>query len=150
MECQIVSVAAPGFPWPTFWAALSAVATLATFGVAVVAMFRWRKQDELKAKLAFKQALCNYGYCLVKLPEKLDSEELRVINDNNTDELVEHLAACTMAWYALEGLMEKNNKISGAWDFIYHNTMRYCNGEISHHDLCDNCETILLEKFIFK
>lgn len=138
------------WPWATIWTAVSAIFTTVTASIAGWALFRWRKQDELKAKLAFKQALCNYGYCLVQLPEKLDPEELSAMDVSNNDKLIEHLAACTMAWYALEGLMDKNKKVSEAWDFIYKNTMRYCKGKISYHELCNNCEALLLEKFVFK
>lgn len=78
--------------WANVWAGISAFFTAFAAMVACLAILRWSKQDELKAKLAFKTAVCVYSDRLVILPTKFnDVNEIKENIDalrTLTDQLV--------------------------------------------------------------
>ncbi|QLZ60520.1 hypothetical protein HV079_15790 [Citrobacter freundii] len=136
-------------PWQTIWAALSAIFSMATVGVAVWAMFRWSKQDELKAKLEFKQGIARVGYCLSRMPDKIalsDREKLK----ERLAELKGYMSQSTYAWLASEGLMNKYPDVVQNWTFIQHNIDDYYWGRMSRDPIGECCAAIMLQKFVFK
>ncbi|MHA1063432.1 hypothetical protein ACR9GP_05920 [Enterobacter ludwigii] len=137
------------WPWAIIWAAISAVFTATTAGVACWALFRWRKQDELKAKLAFKHAVCNYAYALAQLPETIQDTHPKSHLSKQLADLTDLFSACSFAWFAAEGLMDKNVKVKTAWDFMIDNHRRYLDGQLEANRIGECCAKILREKFIF-
>lgn len=138
------------WPWATIWAAVSAIFTAAAVGVAGWAMFRWRKQDELKVKLAFKQAVSDYAYCLMSLPKMLNHDDVRIRHKDKVHRLVDLLNACNIAWLSTEGLLEKDKTVAESWEFIFENHKFYLAGKLDRDILGANCMGILSEKFVFK
>lgn len=137
------------WPWATIWAAVSAIFTAAAVGVAGWAMFRWRKQDELKVKLAFKQAVSDYAYCLMSLPMILNNGYERVKHRETAEKLVDLLNACNIAWLSTEGLLDKEIEVAKCWEFIFENHKHYLSGSLDRDTLGANCMGILSEKFVF-
>lgn len=137
--------------WANIWAAISAIFTALAVIVAGWAMLRWRKQEELKVKLAFKQAIANYSYRLMLLPTMLQQPNSSKHNPNldKYKELIDCLSACHNAWLLAEGLMEKDSEIVDAWEFIFENHKEYLCGRISSLVLGAHCTTILEKKFVF-
>ena len=88
--------------WATFWSAASAIATAVAALIAAWAMFRWKKQDELKAKMAFKLAIADYKYLILQMPPQLDTDELRDKHSNDIKKLTDLLSACNHAWLVTE------------------------------------------------
>ena len=138
------------WPWQTIWAAVSAVFSVIAAAIAVWALFRWKKQDELKAKLTFKLAIADYAYCLMELPEMLSIEEVRVRHQVKAQRLVDLLSACNHAWIAMEGLLERETEVVRSWNFIFDNHKHYLSGQIDRDTLGVYCMGIIEEKFIFK
>nr|DAO00424.1 MAG TPA: hypothetical protein [Caudoviricetes sp.] len=103
--------------WTVFWSAASAVFTGLTALIAVLAILRWRKQDELKAKLNFKMAVANYAFQLTQMPEKLDQPHVRHTQVDNCQQLTRLLSACNNAWMICEGLLDKMIK------YVIHGSM---------------------------
>ncbi|MEG6130887.1 hypothetical protein [Enterobacter kobei] len=136
--------------WANIWAAMSAISTTLTVIVAWRAMLRWRKQDELKVKMAFKQAVADYSYCLMHLPTQLQSPVRRVEYMDKCKELVDRLSVCHNAWLLTEGLMAKETDIVEAWEFIFTNHKNYLSGALSSLVLGAHCTTILNKRFVFK
>jgi hypothetical protein len=95
-----------GWPWATIWSAISALFSVLTVVVAILALLRWKKQDQLKAKMAFKMAVADYFYDLAKLPIRLDNLELRNKCVNGINDLNTQFASCHHAWLMSEGIME--------------------------------------------
>ncbi|GLH24114.1 TPA: hypothetical protein QCI16_003079 [Enterobacter ludwigii] len=136
--------------WANIWAAVSALATVATFVVALLAMNRWSKQDELKVKLEFKLAVSAYAYCLVSLPGKLSPKSVKIANEDMSDELTDLLAKATHAWFATEGLLDSNKPVSDAWEYICYNHKFFVSGICDSNGIHENCSIIMGEKFVFK
>lgn len=143
--------------WANVWAAISAIFTALAVVVAGWAMMRWRKQEELKAKMSFKQAIADYVYVLVQLPDFLGNSPEALTQGIRTPNLTENietlkvrLRACHFAWIALEGLLEKDKVINENWHFIYDNHANYIFGKIKSRDLGNRALEILDHKFIFK
>jgi hypothetical protein len=136
--------------WSVFWTAISAVSTASTAVIAAWAIFRWRKQDELKAKQAFKTAIADYSYALIKMPEKLNSDYLREKHAVDAQKLIDLLSACNHAWYLSEGLLESNKKVKECWESLFQKHKHYIGGTLSSSELGVHCIGILTEKFIFK
>lgn len=146
-----------GWPWATIWAAVSAFFSMLTVGVAVWALLRWRKQEELKSKMLFKQAIAEYVYVLVQLPDSLGNSPEELEQGAKTPNLKENLEtlkvrlrACHFAWIALEGLLEKDKTVNENWEFIYKNHANYMYGKIKSRDLGNRALEILDQKFVFK
>jgi len=143
--------------WANVWASISAIFTALAVIVAAWAMMRWRKQDELKAKMLFKQAIAEYVYVLVQLPDSLGHSPKELEQGAKTPNLNENLEtlkvrlrACHFAWIALEGLLEKDKIVKESWNFIYDNHANYMLGKIKSKDLGNRAIDILEKKFVFK
>lgn len=135
--------------WTTIWSAASAIATAVAAFIAVWAMFRWRKQEELKVKLSFKLAIASYSYQLTQMPEMLVGPALRSEQTNNAKKLSELLSACNNAWFACEGLLDDNKEVKSCWEYIFENNKKYLNGEIDSKSLGASCMGIVHKKFVF-
>ncbi|THD46296.1 hypothetical protein ERD95_16095 [Enterobacteriaceae bacterium ML5] len=136
--------------WQTIWAAISAVFTAITALIAFLAMLQWRKQDELKAKLAFKKAISDYSLLLTQMPQQLNSPGLRHDAVPQCKELSVKLAACASAWWMLEGLLDSDKTVSSSWNYIFDNNSKYFTGELERSELGTHCMGILHAKFAFK
>jgi len=135
--------------WATFWSAASAVFTLITALIALWAVFRWKKQDELKAKMAFKSAIADYSYILVQMSDNLFTAHLRSANALLAKQLVDKFAACQHAWFVTEGLLESNKKVIDEWEAIKIHHPLFLKGEVGNEELGSACISILHEKFVF-
>lgn len=135
--------------WSVFWSAVSAVFTGLTVLIAVWAMFRWRKQEELKAKLNFKMAVANYSFQLTQMPETLNNPVVRHANLDSTKRLNELLAACNNAWMICEGLLDDNAEVKENWSFIFNHNKLYFSGDLDSAILGQACIGILQNKFVF-
>lgn len=136
--------------WANVWASISAIFTMLAVIVAGLALFRWKKQDELKVKLAFKIAVSEYSYCLLRLPLKLDNESVRIRHKEQAQKLVDLLSDCNIAWLSTEGLLKKDKKVVESWNYIFENNKNYLAGKIDRDMLGVNCMGILHKKFVFK
>ncbi|HAU5660002.1 hypothetical protein [Citrobacter sp. Cf140] len=136
--------------WSNVWAAISAIFTALAVIVAGWAMLRWRKQDELKAKMAFKTAIAEYlvNAVLLSISYEKDKNEDEIhdqINKTLTD-----FTACRHAWWMLEGLLDKDDCIKTAWDILSENNNKFVCGEINGDVIFSACRNILAKKFVFK
>jgi hypothetical protein len=113
-------------------------------------MFRWKKQDELKAKLNFKLYVSHYAACLASMPEKLDTAHVRNSVVAKCEELSAHLTACFTAKLVLEHLLDKEEEVGQAWDFIFKNNKNYFSGEMPKREIGEKCMVILHHPFVFK
>lgn len=136
--------------WANVWASISAIFTMMAVIVAGWALFRWKKQDELKVKLTFKIAVSDYAYCLMHLPLMLDNESVRVRHNEKVNKLVDLLSACNIAWITTENLLKKDKKVVESWNFIFENHKNYLAGKIDRDQLGFYCMGILQKKFVFK
>ena len=139
-----------GWPWSAIWAAASAVFSMLTVVVALWALFRWRKQDELKAKMAFKVAVADYFHLLAQLPIKLDSEQKRDSCLNEIKDLNKSFATCHHAWLMSEGLMEEHKELTADWNILYEQHKKFTYGEVDQFGIAVACAGILTKKFVFK
>ena len=135
--------------WTTIWAAVSAIFTLCTAIIAFWAMLRWRKQEELKVKLSFKESIANYSFQLTQMPNLLVGPALREKCTEQAIQLNKLLSACNNAWYLCEGLLEGNHAVNTAWDFIFNQNKEYLRGTLNSDALGAMCMAILHEKFVF-
>lgn len=135
--------------WATFWSAASAIATAVAALIAVWAMFRWKKQDELKAKMAFKIAIADYKYLILLMPNQLDTEELRNKHSNDRKKLNDLLSACNHAWLVTEDLLHSNDAVFSNWLKILDAHGGYLQGARYSEELVMFCDAILVRKFIF-
>lgn len=136
--------------WSTFWAAVSAISTILTVLIAAWAILRWKKQDELKAKLAFKMAIANYSFLLTQMPNNLGTPHVMHASIHNIKRLNELLSVCYNTWLICEGLLDDKGEVNVFWDFIFNNNKYFLNGEVDSSKLGACCMGILHEKFIFK
>ncbi|EKY3999560.1 MULTISPECIES: hypothetical protein [Enterobacter cloacae complex] len=136
--------------WANVWSAVTGISTFLAVVFAVWAMIRWRKQDELKVKLAFKQAISHYAYCLYNMPGMLQSNTDDVLIRDKKAKLESALEACSYAWFNMEGLLAKNETIKVAWQSINDKHPKYLNGQLPAKDIGGHCATIMTAKFIFK
>ncbi|WP_237929959.1 hypothetical protein [Buttiauxella sp. S19-1] len=137
-----------GWPWGTMWAAISAMATVATFVVAAWAMFRWRKQDELKVKLIFKQAIGDYAFQLVKMPEVLFTKDLKEYESERRN-LTILFHNCFHALAMTENLLDENKVVTECWAKFFEAHQSYITGQSKSSDLDEICTLILSEPFVF-
>ncbi|HEY4437674.1 MAG TPA: hypothetical protein VGN40_16105 [Lelliottia sp.] len=133
------------WPWATIWAAISALVAMATVAVAVWAMLRWRKQDELRVKLDFKKAVCEYAYALTQMPPSLKN----ITEPAKTEELKKIYGKCTFEWMACEGLLKTNKKVSENWAGLVSAHSEYLAGNVFTLVLMNHCLAIMDEKFVF-
>lgn len=136
--------------WASIWAAISAISTTLTVIVAGWAMFRWRKQDELKAKMAFKKAISDYSWCLAGMPEVMRQKGIVILPNKPVDDLNQFFFACMNTWQLTEGLLEKNKRVHESWLAIAENHNHYLSGDYRGNDILEKCRVILDEKFVFK
>ena len=135
--------------WAIFWGAVSAIFTGLTAVIAVWAMLRWRKQEELKVKLNFKIAIADYSFQLTQMPITLNDPQISLASAEAAKKLNELLAACNNAWMICEGLLEDNKKVKESWNFIFDNNQMFFKGVIDSRPLGRACMAILMEKFVF-
>ncbi|HBO0728143.1 hypothetical protein [Enterobacter hormaechei] len=135
--------------WSTFWSAASAIATAVAALIAIWAMFRWKKQDELKVKMAFKLAIADYKYLLLQMPPQLNSDDLRNKHFNEKKELNSLLSACNTAFIITEGLLLPNDLVVTSWRNILETHRHYLQGTRKSEELIMYCDAILRQKFIF-
>jgi len=133
------------WPWATIWAAVSAIFTAAAVGVAAWAIFRWRKQEELRVKLDFKKAITEYSYVLSQMPESLK----HVPALEQAAELKRVFGKCTFEWMACEGLLGSNQRVSTNWTSLVINHSQYLAGDTDAYVLMTHCLEIMQEKFVF-
>lgn len=133
------------WPWATIWAAISAIFTAAAVGVAGWAMFRWRKQDELRVKLDFKKAVTEYSYILSQMPESLKNVSV----PNEIEELKRAFGKCTFEWMACESLLKSNSTISTNWTSLVIDHSEYLAGNTNAFNLMTHCLAIMEERFVF-
>lgn len=138
------------WPWATIWSAISAIFTAAAVGVAGWAMFRWRKQDELRVKLDFKKAVADYSFHLLQMPANMGNPFVRNQHTENGQELIALLGKCNFAWYMTEGMLDSNPQLVAHWNFIFENTQRYLSGEIPSSDIGPHCMGVMNTKFVFE
>jgi hypothetical protein len=136
--------------WANIWSATVAISTVLTLFIALIALFRWKKQDELKVKLAFKNAISNYAWLLAAMPEILSYESSKQHPKVNIGDLTQGYFACMNAWDMSEGLMDRNKSVSECWAFIQANHNNFIAGRIGSSVLIAKCRIILREKIIFK
>lgn len=136
--------------WANVWASISAIFTALAVVVAWWAMLRWRKQDELKAKMNFKTAIGEYLVSCVSFSvlNMHDANDDRI--PDNREKAYDDYAACRHAWWMLEGLLDDDKEIKDAWDYINVNHTKFMNRQIKDEDLFSNCRIILRKKIVFK
>jgi hypothetical protein len=136
--------------WANVWAATSAFASVLTLIVALWALLRWRKQDELRVKLDFKKAVGDYAFHLTQMPANMGNPFVRNQQTDNAQELISLLGVCNFAWYMTEGMLDSNHQLVAHWNFIYENTQSYLSGEIPSSELGPHCMGVMNTKFVFK
>lgn len=136
--------------WANVWASISAIFTAAAVVVAGWAIFRWNKQDMLKAKMDFKITIADYLTSVLSLhgvnriapaTEKDAQLLLKAIDD---------FTKCRHAWWKLEGMLEKEKNIKAAWDALSENNNNFITGVIEEDEIIKHCSVILSNKFVFK
>ncbi|HED3095550.1 TPA: hypothetical protein R4045_001085 [Citrobacter freundii] len=136
--------------WANVWASISAIFTTLAVAVAGWALIRWKKQDELKAKMVFKTAVYEYLIGVLSLPS--DHNGLRSTGEvaKNLKETMEKFTACRHAWLMLEGLLENDKLIKASWDYLSENNGKFLSGEIGETLIIQSCSNIIGKKFVFK
>ncbi|KNC88281.1 hypothetical protein [Trabulsiella odontotermitis] len=127
--------------------ALQAVTSVLTVVIALFALFSWRKQEQLKTKLAFKNAIADYANQL----KKIASHHQRSTVEQNT-KLEELFNACHHALLVTEGLLNDNKEVMEAWAVINNQVTQYMvsGGDPESIEKMNNaCDKILKEKFVF-
>lgn len=139
-----------GWPWTTIWAAVSAMFSMVTVAVAVWAIVRWKKQDELKAKMDFKIAIAEFMVFALSL-HNVDVRNPKTVKEGEKIISVsDAFMRCRKAWWMLEGLLDDNNEVKHAWDFLSENTSRFLGGVVAETEITNHCKAILVNKFVFK
>ncbi|MCW4986263.1 hypothetical protein [Enterobacter mori] len=136
--------------WANKWAAISAISTALTVIVAGFALFRWRKQDELKAKMAFKMAVAEYANILDQMPDFVKTFSARVQNEENIANLGFKFYALQNALLVCEDILKNHGGVEHASRKILQNHHRYLNGATSKVEARYACKLILKERFVFK
>lgn len=135
--------------WANVWASISAIFTALAVIVAGLAMLRWRKQDELKAKMAFKLAISQYLVSVVKfqnvMENKLEDPDNEIRNKTISD-----FMECRYAWWTLEDLLDGERDINQAWRYLTETHSYFIQGAIDLDTITRQCSVILSKKFVFK
>ena len=137
------------WPWATIWSAVSAIFTAAAVGVAGWAMLRWRKQDELKVKQDFRNAIHKLCDAMAQMPHSFENQKLIVEYSDKLDEITTLYIACSHAWLGTEGLLEKNKVVAENWKKIGPGYTAYMQGEEPADIVLGLCRKIMGAKFIF-
>ena len=135
--------------WSNVWAAISAIFTALAVIVAFFALIRWSKQDELKAKLAFKTAVCIYADQLVVLPVSLKNTGNRTRHLDGLKALTDQLLIVSNAFFACEHAILKHKEVVNAWKLITANHEEYIFGRVESHVLLDAAGKIRRLKFVY-
>lgn len=137
------------WPWATIWAAVSAIFTAGTVGVAIWAMLRWQKQDELKVKLAFKQAIGEYAFQLVTMPEVFFTKDLEKFETERRSLAVLY-HSCLQAMAMTEHLLDENEVVTTSWEKFEDAHFKYLSGKDKSTNIEQICSDILNEPFVFE
>ncbi|MFP2430290.1 hypothetical protein [Enterobacter ludwigii] len=136
--------------WGNIWAAVSALSTAFTVIVAGFALFRWRKQDELKAKMAFKMSVAEYANILDQMPDFLTTFSVRNQHEESMLNLGLKFYALQNALLVCEDILEDHDVIEPASRKIVQNHHSYLKGATSKVEARYACKIILKERFVFK
>lgn len=139
-----------GASWANIWAAISAISTALTVFVAGFALFRWRKQDELKAKMSFKTAVAEYANILDQMPDFINTLGVRNLNKENMQDLDFKFYALQNALLVCEDILEDHSVVESACEKIFQNHRKYLNGTSDKTEARYACKLILKERFVFK
>ncbi|WP_320734086.1 hypothetical protein [Enterobacter kobei] len=137
------------WPWGTIWAAISALFTAATVGVAGWALRVWRQQEALKAKMALKMAVAEYSNALSQLPVNLESPKIRIEKRGELRELRHKLNAIQNAVLVCEDVLEEYPRVISCCHILPEIHKEYVRGSANHIPLKYTCKLILAEKFVF-
>ncbi|ENZ4286599.1 hypothetical protein ACGKJM_004993 [Citrobacter farmeri] len=124
------------------------VTSFLTAVIAGFALLSWRKQEQLKTKLAFKNAIADYSNQL----KKIASHHQRPTVDQN-QKLEELFNTCHHALLVTEGLLDNNKNVMKAWAVINNQAIQYMvdGGDPgSIQEINEACDIILNEKFVFR
>ncbi|KKF38462.1 hypothetical protein [Hafnia alvei] len=138
------------WPWATIWAAVSAIFTAATVGVAWWAMRVWRHQEALKAKMALKMAVAEYSNALSQLPANLGSARIRIDKRAELRELRYKLNAIMNAFLVCEHMLEKYPRVVSCCDSLKEIHKEYVRGRDNNIQAKYCCQLILSQQFVFK
>lgn len=137
--------------WANVWASISAIFTALAVIVAGWAMFRWKKQDELKAKMEFKQAVADYVYALLKMPIHLGATPKdRAKHKEEITDLINKFSHCRNTLLYCEAALDKELDVLAHWKNIYDCHAPYLDGKKSSVDLVSAGDGILKTRFVFK
>ncbi|MBT1771411.1 hypothetical protein KK000_04015 [Enterobacter hormaechei subsp. xiangfangensis] len=139
-----------GASWANIWASISTIFTLLAVIVAGLALLRWKKQDELKAKMAFKQAIADYLYALLLLPDDLSDEKAYADYYDLRMSLISKFNQCRNTFLYCEGLLDKEIDVLAHWNNIYSHHSSFLKGEDGSTVLHNACDSILKIRFVFK
>lgn len=139
-----------GWEWMTVWTAASSIGTLGTGSVAIYALRQWSKQEKLKAKKDFRNAVSLLSDYISRVPKSLEGPKISDKLERELDELTSCYVASVHAWLAAEGLLDKYSNVVDSWEMINANFPKYLNGECESSAVVDACTDIMAEKFIFK
>lgn len=137
------------WPWATVWAAVSAVFTVATVGVAFWAMRVWRQQEALKAKMSLKMAVAEYANALSQLPVNLGSPNIRIEKRAELRELRIKLNAVINAFLICENMLEKYPRVMASCDSLPAMHKEYVRGTSNNIPAKYCCHLILSNHFVF-
>jgi anaerobic C4-dicarboxylate transporter len=126
---------------------LTLVMSVLTFLVAAIALFSWHRQEQLKTKLAFKNAIADY---LNQLKKTASHHQRPTLDQNQKSE--ELFNACYHALLVTEGLLDENKEVMDAWEVLANPVTQYLvdgGDRGSIQEITDACDKILNEKFVF-
>lgn len=138
------------WPWPTIWAAGSAIFTAATVGVGFWAMRVWRQQEALKAKMALKMAVAEYSNAIKQLPVNLGTPQVRIEKRDALRDLRHKLNAIQNAFLLCENMLERYPRVISCCNSLPEEHKRYVRGKSNHIQIRYICHLILSENFVFK
>lgn len=126
---------------------LQDVTSVLTVGIAIYALFSWRRQEQLKTKLAFKNAIADYSNHLKKIASHHQRSTV-----GQSEKLEELFNACHHSLLVTEGLLENNKKVMDAWRIINNQVTQYmvvAGDPESIQKINVACDKILNAKFVF-
>jgi hypothetical protein len=138
------------WPWATIWAAVSAILTAVTVGIALRAMHVWRQQEALKAKMSLKMAVAEYSNALSQLPVNLGSPTVRIEKRAELKELRHKLNALINAFLICEHMLEKHPRVVSCCGSLKEMHKEYVRGINNNIQALDCCHLILSQQFVFK
>lgn len=138
------------WPWATIWAAVSAIFTAATVGVACWAMRVWRHQEALKAKMALKMAVAEYSNALSQLPVNLGSSAVRIEKRAELKELRHKLNTLINAFLICEQMLDAYPRVVDCCHSLKEMHKAYVRGKDNNIQAKYCCKLILSQQFVFK